>query len=64
MGEGGVRLKVYFAGNVGMVKREKKNGLLYKQRLFSFFYISSPDQTEYNVFEWVKSNLLRRRGMK
>jgi hypothetical protein len=61
MDPGGIRLKVYFAGNVGMVEREKKNSILYKQRLFSFFYISSPDQTEHNVFEWVKSNLRRRK---
>lgn len=62
MDQGGIRLKVYFAGTVGTVEREKKNSILYKQRLFSFFYISSPDQTDYNVFEWVKSNL-RRKGM-
>jgi hypothetical protein len=63
MDQGEIRMKIYFAGNVGMVEREKKNSILYKQRLFSFFYISSPDQREYNVFEWVKLNL-RRKGMK
>lgn len=47
-------MKIYFAGNVGMVERERKNTKLYKQRLFSFFYITS-EQSEYNVFEWVKS---------
>jgi len=53
-------LKIYFAGNVGMPERERKNKALYAQRLFSYFYIL-PGESEHNVFAWFISFM---RGMK
>lgn len=49
-------MKVYFAGNVGLVSRERRNLSMYGRRLYSYFYIL-PDQVEYNVFNFVKEEL-------
>jgi hypothetical protein len=49
-------MKIYLAGNVGTVERERINQTIYKTRLFSYFYIL-PDQIEHKVFKWVKYTL-------
>ena len=54
-------MRIYLAGNVGLVAREKKNVALYKRRLVSFFYIS-PAQSEHKVFQWLKIYLRRKGG--
>lgn len=60
-------MKVYLAGNVGLVKKEKENICIYEYRLFSFFYIIPP-QIEQDVFGYVKSHIRKelkgRKGVK
>ena len=49
-------MKIYLAGNVGVIERERRNEKLYNNRLFSYFYIL-PGEIEHEVFEWLKSYL-------
>ena len=46
------KMKIYLAGTVILVERERKNIKLYKHRLFSYIYII-PNRIENNVFEFV-----------
>jgi len=47
-------MKIYLAGNVALVSRERENRKLYKNRLVSYFYIL-PGQIEHDVFQWISS---------
>jgi hypothetical protein len=54
-------MKIYFAGTLGTVAREKKNLTLYKRRLYSFFYIQ-PDQIGFQEFEYLKKRIRKKKG--
>jgi hypothetical protein len=49
-------MKIYLAGNVATIERERKNKTFYRFRLLSYIYII-PGSIEFGVFEWLKSSL-------
>lgn len=57
-------MKVFLAGTVMIVEREKRHVPLYKRRLVSFHYIDALEKIDYKVFRWLKSHIRRKVQMK